>query len=56
IGGATTSRSEDEVGYTNNGNGAILKIGESSANNVAPIIEEEPSDSESSGLDLSLKL
>ncbi|CAJ2669486.1 unnamed protein product [Trifolium pratense] len=54
-GGATTSRTEDEVGYTNNGNGAILKIGESSANNLARI-EEESSDSESSGLDLSLKL
>ncbi|PNX79521.1 zinc finger protein [Trifolium pratense] len=45
IGGATTSR-----------NGAILKIGESSTNNVAPNNEEEPSDSDSSGLDLSLKL
>ncbi|GAU23209.1 hypothetical protein TSUD_172370 [Trifolium subterraneum] len=55
------------IGGTNNPNAAILKFGESSTNNVAlnstmddipnSNIEEEPSDdSESSGLDLSLKL
>jgi hypothetical protein len=67
IGGANTSRTEDEVG-TNNPNAAILMFGESSTNNVAPNstmgdidnsksnIEEEPSDSDSSGLDLELKL
>ncbi|GAU23207.1 hypothetical protein TSUD_172350 [Trifolium subterraneum] len=61
IGGATTSRIEDQVG-TSNRNDAILRIGESSTNIVAPtnivanIVEEPSDDSESSGLDLSLKL
>ncbi|MCI59083.1 zinc finger protein, partial [Trifolium medium] len=67
IGGATTSRIDDEV-RRNNKNGAILKLGKSSTNIVASTstmndirnsksnIEEELSDCESSALDLALKL
>ncbi|GAU23208.1 hypothetical protein TSUD_172360 [Trifolium subterraneum] len=68
FGGATTSRTEDEV-CRNNKNGAIMKLGESSTNIVASTstmddirntkstnIEEEISDAESYVLDLSLKL
>ncbi|XP_045797889.1 uncharacterized protein LOC123892087 [Trifolium pratense] len=67
IGGATTSRIDDEIGR-NNKNGDILKLGKSSTNIVASTstmndidnskanIEEELSDCESSTVDLSLKL